>query len=128
LAAQRRALNLFTLPPDTASCWSATGPDDDEAAVTAARVREVITRLVAAGHWREGDPEILVIFDADYDIRRLAYLLADLPAQVLGRLRSDRVMQLANPRAGVFGVIALIDRAGPRAPPILPRSSTPRPY
>jgi hypothetical protein len=30
------------------------GPDDDEAEVTAAQVREVITRLIAAGHWREG--------------------------------------------------------------------------
>src|SRR5499433_4375875 len=30
------------------------GPDDDEAAVTASQVREVITRLIAAGHWREG--------------------------------------------------------------------------
>lgn len=28
---------------------------------------------------------------------RLAHLLADLPAQVLARLRSDRVMQLATP-------------------------------
>ena len=73
------------------------GPDDDETAVTAAQVRDVITRLIAAGHWREGDPQILVIFDAGYDITRLAYLLADLPAQVLGRLRSDRVMQLPAP-------------------------------
>ena len=29
------------------------GPDDDETAVTAAQVREVITRLIEAGHWRE---------------------------------------------------------------------------
>ena len=73
------------------------GPDDDEAAVTAAQIRDVITRLIAAGHWREGGPEILVISGAGYDITRLAYLLADLPAQVLGRLRSDRVMQLPTP-------------------------------
>src|SRR4029077_2343228 len=38
------------------------GPDDDEAEVTAAQVREVISRLVAAGHWRDGDQPILVIF------------------------------------------------------------------
>jgi hypothetical protein len=50
-----------------------------------------------AGHWCEGDPEILVIFDAGYDLTRLACLLAGLPARVLGRLRSDRVMQLAAP-------------------------------
>src|SRR4249920_1737038 len=73
------------------------GPDDDETEVTAAQVRDVIGRLISAGHWREGDPAILVIFDAGYDIPRLAYLLADLPAQVLGRLRSDRVMQLPAP-------------------------------
>src|SRR5512142_3051692 len=73
------------------------GPDDDEAEVTAAQVREVITRLIAAGHWHEGDPPILVIFDAGYDVTRLAFLLADLPAEVLGRLRSDRVMQLPAP-------------------------------
>jgi hypothetical protein len=73
------------------------GPDDDDIAVTAAQVRDVITRLIAAGHWHEGDPEILVIFDAGYDLTRLAYLLAGLPAQVLGRLRSDRVMQLPAP-------------------------------
>ena len=35
---------------------------------------------------------ILVVFDAGYDIIRLAFLLADLPVQLLGRLRSDRVL------------------------------------
>jgi len=73
------------------------GPDDDDIAVTAAQVRDVITRLIAAGHWREGDPRILVIFDAGYDVTRLAHLLADLPVAVLGRLRCDRVMQLPAP-------------------------------
>jgi hypothetical protein len=57
----------------------------------------VITRLIAAGHWRDGDALVLVIFDAGYDLTRLACLLADLPAQVLGRLRSARVMQLPAP-------------------------------
>ena len=55
------------------------GPDDDEAEVTAGQVRDVITRVIEAGHWREGDPPILVIFDAGYDPMRLAYQLADLP-------------------------------------------------
>jgi hypothetical protein len=73
------------------------GPDDDEAGVTAAQVRDVVARLVAAGHWREGDPAILVIFDAGYDVTRLAWLLADLPVELLGRLRSDRVMLLPAP-------------------------------
>jgi DDE superfamily endonuclease len=81
------------------------GPDDDETEVTAAQVRDVIARLIAAGHWREGDPAILVIFDAGYDVTRLAWLLADLPAELLGRLRSDRVMQLPAPprRPGTRG-------------------------
>jgi hypothetical protein len=35
---------------------------------------------MAAGHWREGDPAVLVISDAGYDVTRLAYLLAGLPA------------------------------------------------
>jgi hypothetical protein len=73
------------------------GPDDDEAAVTAAQVRDVITRLAGAGHWREGDPPILVIFDAGYDPMRLAYQLADLPVEILGRLRSDQVLRFPVP-------------------------------
>jgi hypothetical protein len=75
------------------------GPDDDETAVTAAQVREVGTRLIEAGHWREGDRPILMVFDAGYDVTRLANVLADLPVELLGRLRSDRVMQLPAPRA-----------------------------
>jgi hypothetical protein len=73
------------------------GPDDDETEVTAVQVREVITRLIQAGNWRDGDPPVLVVFDAGYDVTRLAWLLADLPAELLGRLRSDRVMQLPVP-------------------------------
>jgi hypothetical protein len=81
------------------------GPDDDETGVTAAQVRDVITRLAEAGHWREGDPPVLVVFDAGYDLTRLAWLLADLPVELLGRLRSDRVMQLPAPprRPGTTG-------------------------
>ena len=74
------------------------GPDDDEAEVTAAQVREVITRLISAGHWREGTCPILVIFDAGYDPMRLAHQLADLPAEILGRLRSDRVLHFPVPQ------------------------------
>src|SRR5437763_15694746 len=73
------------------------GPGDDETEVTAAQVREVITRLIEAGHWHDGDPPVLVVFDAGYDVTRLAWLLADLPVELLGRLRSDRVMQLPAP-------------------------------
>jgi hypothetical protein len=67
------------------------GPADDATLVTAAQVRGVVERLQQAGHYRPGDPDILVVFDAGYDVTRLAFLLGDLPVQVLGRLRSDRV-------------------------------------
>jgi len=44
----------------TPRCWTwcGWGPDDDQAAVTAAQVRDVVTRLIEAGHWRNGDPAI----------------------------------------------------------------------
>jgi hypothetical protein len=73
------------------------GPDDDETAVTAAQVRDVVGRLADAGHWREGAPAILVVFDAGYDVTRLAWLLADLPVELPGRLRPDRVTGLPAP-------------------------------
>ena len=81
------------------------GPEDDGAEVTAVQVREVITRLIAAGHWREGDLPVLVIFDAGYDPMRLAHQLADLPVEILGRLRSDRVLHFPVPprRPGTNG-------------------------
>jgi hypothetical protein len=111
------------------------GPDDDETAVTAAQVREVVTRLIEAGHWGEGDPAILVIFDAGYDVARLAWLLADLPVEVLGRLRSDRVMQLPAPlrQPGTVGrprkhggELALADPATWPAPQITTTTVTSR--
>jgi hypothetical protein len=73
------------------------GPDDDEAAVTAAQVRYLITWLIEAGDWHDGDPPVLVVFDAGYDVTRLSLLLADLPVEVLGRLRSARVIRLPAP-------------------------------
>jgi hypothetical protein len=73
------------------------GPADDATAVTAAQVREVIARRAGAGHWRDGDPDILVVLDAGYNLTRLAWLLRDLPVEVAGRLRSDRVMHFPAP-------------------------------
>ncbi|MFK4188926.1 NF041680 family putative transposase [Streptomyces sparsogenes] len=71
-------------------------PGADLAAVTTAQLREVVERLIAAGQWHEGDPEILVVLDAGYDAPRIA-LLAGLPVEILGRLRSDRVMRRPTP-------------------------------
>jgi hypothetical protein len=73
------------------------GPAGDATEVTAAQLRQVVERIIAAGHWHDGDPDILVIFDAGYDLTRLAWLLAGLPVEVLGRLRSDRVMYFPAP-------------------------------
>ena len=93
IAALEPGRTSWTLPLDAVRL----GPADDATAVTAAQVREVTGRIIAAGHWRDGDPDIVVIFDAGYDLTRLAWLLADLPVEVLGRLRSDRVMYFPAP-------------------------------
>ncbi|MDQ1658857.1 MAG: hypothetical protein QOD41_3940 [Cryptosporangiaceae bacterium] len=73
------------------------GPAGDATAVTAAQLRDVIGRLTAAGHWRAGGEDILVVLDSGYDTARLAWLLADLPVEILGRIRSDRVLRLPAP-------------------------------
>jgi hypothetical protein len=83
----------WTLPLDAVRL----GPEDDLSAVTAAQLRDVITRIIAAGHWQPGDPDILAVFDAGYDLIRLAWLLRDLPVEIMGRLRSDRVMHFPAP-------------------------------
>jgi hypothetical protein len=65
--------------------------------VTAAQLRDVVNRLIKAGHWRQGDPHILIVADAGYDVTRLAFVLADLPVHLLGRIRADRVLRLPKP-------------------------------
>lgn len=81
-----------------ATSWTALldavrlAPNANVAAVTAVQLREIVERLIAAGQWRDGNPDILIVLDAGYDAPRIAYLLADLPVQVLGRMRSDRVL------------------------------------
>lgn len=85
------------------SSWTAPldavrlAPGDDAATVTAGQLRQLIGRLMTAGQWRPGDLDILVVADAGYDTPRLAWLLRDLPVQVLGRMRSDRVLRRAAP-------------------------------
>jgi hypothetical protein len=71
------------------------GPADDPTAVTADQLRAVVGGLRAAGQWQPGDPPMLVVLDAGYDVCRLAFLLADLPLQLIGRIRADRVMLTA---------------------------------
>ncbi|MFE7359368.1 transposase, partial [Streptomyces sp. NPDC057543] len=33
------------------------------------QMRELVERLMAAGQWKDGDPEILIVVDAGYDVR-----------------------------------------------------------
>jgi hypothetical protein len=73
------------------------GPADDATAVTAGQLRDLIGRLRRGGHWQPGDQDILIVTDAGYDVTRLAFLLAGLPVEVLGRIRSDRVLYLPPP-------------------------------
>jgi hypothetical protein len=81
------------------SSWTAPldavrlAPGADAASVTADQVRGVVDRLITAGHWRPGDPDILLVADAGYDGPRLSHVLADLPIVVLVRMRSDRVLR-----------------------------------
>jgi DDE superfamily endonuclease len=73
------------------------GPHDDATAVTATQLREIIHRLQHAGQHKPGDADILIVFDAGYDVTRLTFLPADLPVELLGRLRSDRVFSSPPP-------------------------------
>ncbi|WP_254920865.1 hypothetical protein [Blastococcus mobilis] len=36
-------------------------------------MRAVVARLRSAGHWRPGDPPIMVMLDSGYDVTRLAF-------------------------------------------------------
>jgi len=87
VAALGPGASSWTLPLDAARI----GPGDDETELAAAQLREVTARLVAAGHWTDGDPPILVALDAGYHASRLAWLLAGLPVTLVVRVRADRV-------------------------------------
>lgn len=90
--------SLITALEEGSTSWTAPldvarlPPGADGTEACARQVRDLIERLTCAGHHRDGDPSVLVVVDAGYDSPRLAFLLADLPVQVLGRLRSDRVL------------------------------------
>src|SRR5436305_4997726 len=101
VAALEPGRTSWTLPLDAVRL----GPADDATEVTAAQVRDVVTRVIAAGRWHEGDPDIIVVLDSGYDLTRLAWLLDGLPVDVTGRLRSDRVMYFPAPprEAGANG-------------------------
>jgi hypothetical protein len=73
------------------------GPADDATAVTASQLRDVVDRLITTGQWQPCEPDILIVTDAGYDVTRLAWVLRGLPAELVGRVRGDRVMRLPKP-------------------------------
>ncbi|WP_203831397.1 NF041680 family putative transposase [Actinoplanes palleronii] len=91
--------SLVTALETGRSSWTARrlAPGDDAATVTARQLRDVVERLIAAGQWQNGDPDIWIVADAGYDGPRLAFLLTDLPLKVLVRMRSDRVLRRPAP-------------------------------
>ncbi|MFJ8782220.1 transposase [Streptomyces sp. NPDC102476] len=99
-----RPYSFAAVPEPGATSWTPIldavrlGPTDDATAVTAAQLRGVVERLVAAGQWQAGDPDIVIVSDAGYDVTRLAWVLRDLPVEMVGRVRSDRVMRPPKPR------------------------------
>jgi hypothetical protein len=100
----------WAVPLDAVRC----GPGDDLTELTAAQLREVTGRLVAAGHWRQGDPPVIIAADAGYNGSRLAWLLRDLPVVLVVRVRSDRCFYRAPaPRAPGQG-----GRPGGHGPPV----------
>ncbi|MFD6969074.1 transposase [Streptomyces sp. NPDC059949] len=60
--------------------------------MTAALLRDVIERLIAAGQRTPGEPDIVT--DAGYDVTRLAWVLQDLPVDLVSRARGDRATRL----------------------------------
>jgi hypothetical protein len=90
---------------------------DNTATVTARQTRSVVGRLIAAGHWRPRDPDILLVADVGYDGPRLAHVLADLPITVLVRMRTDRVLHrpALAPAAGTLGRPAAAETSSPSA-------------
>ncbi|MFJ7063685.1 transposase [Streptomyces microflavus] len=90
--------------PRTGSHFPNVGPgrgrartEDDATAVTAPQLRAVAERFISASQWAPGDPDVTIVMDAGYDVTRLAWILRDLPVELVGRVRGDRVMRLPKP-------------------------------
>jgi hypothetical protein len=72
-------------------------PAADVTTITCAQIRQLVDRLTDAGQWQAGDRDFLIVLDAGYEAPRIAWLLRDLPVEILGRMRSDRVLRRATP-------------------------------
>jgi hypothetical protein len=107
--------NAYPRQQTAASCWRWTWHGGYARMRTPARSGRSATptargkdqHLTAPG-WRysivaaleTGELEIMVVLDAGYDAPRIAHLLGELPVEILGRMRSGRVLrQSVPPRA-----------------------------
>ena len=97
------------------------GPADDATAVTAAQLRDVVDRLARPGTGGRATRTILIVFDAGYDVTRLAFLLRRPAGRVLGRLRSRPGPATCPPRPRHRGRSA----ARPGTAPVLASTSRP---
>ena len=57
VAALEPGRTSWTLPLDAVRL----GPEDDATEATAAQLRDVVMRIIAAGQWHEGDPDMLAV-------------------------------------------------------------------
>lgn len=99
VAALESGRSSWTMPLDV----QRLRPGSDLTEVTAVQIRDLLAELRQTGQWTEGDPPVLVVLDAGYDVVRLAFLLADLPVQLLARIRADRVFHARRPAMPVPG-------------------------
>jgi DDE superfamily endonuclease len=97
------ALDSWTTPLDARRI----PPSMDTVDATVAQIRELVDRLPAAG------PVPTFVFDAGYDPIALSHELAETPAAVLVRIRSDRVFY-ADPPTRAPGDIGRPRRHGTR--------------
>ncbi len=82
------------------------GSDGDVVEVTAIQVRRVVTDLIGQGQRETGDEDILVVFDVGCGAPRMAYFFDGLPIEVLGRMRSNRVMRRPTPSLKEYAATA----------------------
>ncbi|MGW7090951.1 transposase [Streptomyces sp. NPDC054874] len=96
-----RPYSIVAAPGTGRTSWTAVldsvrlQPGADLAALITAQIREVVERLIEAGQWTGGDPQILVVLDSGHDAPPIAHL----PAGPAG--------------------------AGPRSAPLRPRDAPP---
>ncbi|MFD9516239.1 transposase [Streptomyces sp. NPDC059979] len=83
-------------PPPGPRCWTRSASDRR---MTRPRSPPISCGVSSNGSsprasGRPGDPAIVIVSDAGYDVTRLAWVLRDLPVELVGRVRYDPVMRL----------------------------------